>query len=76
MTYIRSDLPPVLTIHGDADTIVPYAHATQLHNALKAKGVTEQLHTIPGGGHGGFTLQENVEAMNTIQAFLRSNDII
>ena len=76
LTYIRSDLPPVLTIHGDTDTIVPYAHATQLHNALKAKGVTEQLHTIPGGGHGGFTLQENVEAMNTIQAFLRSNDII
>lgn len=76
LNYVRSDLPPILTIHGDADTIVPYSHATQLHNALRAKGVEEQLHTIPGGGHGGFTLEENIEAANIIRQFLRSNDIL
>lgn len=76
LNYVRSDLPPILTIHGDADTIVPYEHAVRLHNALKAKGVKEQLHTIPGGGHGRFTLEENTETMNVIHDFLRANDII
>ena len=76
LNYVRSDLPPILTIHGDADTIVPYGHAVRLHNALKAKGVKEQLHTIPGGGHGRFTLEENTETMNVIHDFLRANDII
>ena len=26
LTYVRKDLPPILTIHGDADTLVPVAH--------------------------------------------------
>ena len=76
LNYVRSDLPPILTIHGDADTIVPYEHAVRLHNALKAKGVKELLHTIPGGGHGRFTLEENTETMNVIHDFLRANDIL
>ncbi|HEY6360237.1 MAG TPA: alpha/beta hydrolase, partial [Vicinamibacterales bacterium] len=35
LTYMRKDLPPILTIHGDADPTVPYAHATRLHTALQ-----------------------------------------
>ena len=30
LTYVRSGLPPVLTIHGDADKLVPYSHAVRL----------------------------------------------
>jgi dipeptidyl aminopeptidase/acylaminoacyl peptidase len=74
--YIRKGLPPILTIHGDADTIVPYTHATRLHAALKAQGIVEQLHTVPGGGHGRFTLAENIAAMSNIQAFLREHGIL
>ena len=76
LNYVRRDLPAILTIHGDADTIVPYDHATALHKALQATGNTEQLHTIPGGGHGRFSLDENVEAMNVVQTFLRENGIL
>lgn len=76
LQYVRKDLPPILTLHGNADTIVPYDHATQLHAALKKKGVPEQLHTIEGGGHGGFSLDENKAAMAVIQNFLKTHGIL
>ena len=70
MHYIRRDLPPILTIHGDADSIVPYDHATRLHEALDEAGAPNQLLTIPGGGHGGFTPDQNQMIYNTIRRFL------
>lgn len=76
LEYVRSDLPPILTIHGDADSIVPYQHGVRLHEALEKAGVANQLHTVPGGDHGGFTLEENLEAMRVIRAFLREHGII
>ena len=52
------DLPPILTIHGNNDTIVPYEHGVRLHQALDEAGVPNQLITIDGGGHGGFSYEE------------------
>ena len=74
-TYVRRGLPPVLTIHGDADPIVPYKHATRLHEALDAAGVPNQLVTIPGGGHGGFNDDEMIRIYNTIRAFLGTHNV-
>ena len=34
LTYVRSGLPPILTIHGDADPTVPYQHAVRLGQEL------------------------------------------
>ena len=31
INYVRPNLPPILTIHGDKDTVVPYTHAVRLH---------------------------------------------
>jgi len=76
LEYVRSGLPPILTIHGDADPIVPYQHGVQLHEALEKAGVSNQLHTVPGGGHGGFNLEENLEVMRVIRAFLQERGII
>ena len=39
LTYVRTGLPPILTIHGDADPTVPYAHAVRLNEQLDAIGV-------------------------------------
>ena len=58
LTYVRAGLPPILTIHGDADRVVPYQHAVRLHDALTKAGVPNQLLTIPGGGHGNFTPEQ------------------
>ena len=70
LTYVRPGLPPILTIHGDADLIVPYDHSLRLHAALEKAGVENQLHTVPGGGHGGFSLEQSIEAFAVIREFL------
>ena len=70
LTYVRSGLPPVLTIHGDADPTVPYRHAVRLHEALSGASVSNELHTVPGGGHGGFNREETTAIFETIQRFL------
>ncbi len=70
MTYVRNDLPPVLTIHGDADPTVPYTHATRLHAALQSAGVTSELVTIPKGGHGNFPRAAQLRAIQAMRAFL------
>ena len=75
LTYVRAGLPPVLTIHGDADPIVPYQHAVRLHDALESAGVTSELHTVAGGGHGGFDTAETLAIFTTIQQFLSQHGL-
>lgn len=70
LTHVRPGLPPVLTIHGDADPTVPYTQATRLHDALQKAGGTSQLVTVPKGGHGGFTTDENIRIYGAIRSFL------
>ena len=36
LTWVREALPPILTLHGELDQVVPYAHAKRLHDALDA----------------------------------------
>ena len=76
LTYVREGLPPVLTIHGDKDDVVPYSHATRLHEALERAKVPNQLLTIKGGGHGGFSQAEYVRSYETVWAFLKRHKVI
>lgn len=50
--FVRKGLPPVLSIHGDADTTVPYEQSVRLTNELKAAGDKAELITVRGGQHG------------------------
>ena len=75
LTYVDAAGPPVLSIHGDADPIVPYEHAVRLHAALEEAGVANQLHTVPGGGHGGFNRAETLEIFEVIQQFLHRHNL-
>jgi acetyl esterase/lipase len=76
LTYVRQGLPPILTIHGDADPTVPYQHAVRLHEALDKAGVPNELLTVPGGKHGGFTNEETLKVQKTIDQFLRKHGIL
>jgi acetyl esterase/lipase len=76
MTYVRKDLPPILTIHGDADPTVPYQHATKLHAALQQAGATSELLTIPGGKHGGFPHDQQLRAIDAVRAFLTKHGLM
>jgi acetyl esterase/lipase len=71
ITYVRAGLPPVITVHGDADNTVPYQHAVRLKEALDRAGVTNELITIPAGKHGGFSELDERRAYTAIEAFLR-----
>ena len=73
LTYVRSGLPPILTVHGDADTTVPYQHGVRLHEALTKAGVANQLVTVPGGKHGNFTPEERTRIYTAIREFLSKN---
>lgn len=52
VTYITKDDPPVLTLHGDDDKLVPVEQARILDAALKQAGVEHQLVILAGQGHG------------------------
>lgn len=73
LNYVRSDLPPTITIHGDADPTVPYTHAVQLHESLNQAEVTNQLVTVPNGRHGGFPANEMLRIYDAIFTFLDEN---
>ena len=70
---ITADYPPILMVHGTADDDVPYQESVDMANALKAKGVTHELITIEGGGHGlgGGDKQKIEDAQHRALAFIR-----
>jgi acetyl esterase/lipase len=70
LTYVRAGVPPTISIHGDADPLVPYAHSVRLQEALQKAGVAHEFVTIPGGGHGNFPPDQWQRAYTAIQAFL------
>jgi acetyl esterase/lipase len=76
LTYVRTGLPPVITIHGDQDDIVPYSQAVRLHAALEKARVPNQLVTIRGGKHGGFNRQQLLNSYAAIREFLRKNNLL
>lgn len=75
LTYVRQGLPPVLTVHGDADPTVPYTQGVRLRQALEKAGVPTEMVTVPGGRHGGFTFEENVRIYAAIRSFLAKHSL-
>ena len=75
LSYVSRDLPPILSIHGDSDTIVPYSQGVKLHDALNEVGVPNELITIEGGGHGGFNYEQMSGIYSSIRGFLREHGV-
>ena len=75
MTYVRKDLPPILTLHGDVDKTVPYEHGANLTRELKAAGGDARLITVSGAGHG-FPLSTLDEQFEHIFAFLKEKGVL
>ena len=81
LTYVRKSLPPIITIAGDQDPIVPYQHQARLHEALTRERVPNQLVTIQGGGHGSTTpyawnREQNLHAQEEVFEFLQKHGVI
>lgn len=78
LTVVRPGLPPVLTLHGDADTTIPHTQAVRLHEALTAEHVLNELLTVRGGAHGRHTWTDSdtLHAQQAIERFLRRHHIL
>lgn len=76
LTYVRSDSPPILSIHGDKDDVVPYSQSVRLHEALEKAKVPNQLFTVKDGGHGLFLQADFVRSYEAVWTFLRQNKIV
>jgi len=50
--HIKTGVPPVFIIHGDADALVPIQQAHSFLEKAKAAGGVAKLDTRPGGLHG------------------------
>ena len=74
--YVGKQTPPVITVHGDADPVVPFAQATRLHAALDAAGVPNKLLPIHGGHHGDFRGKDVLRANRAVRDFLVARGII
>jgi acetyl esterase/lipase len=76
INYVAKGAPAVLTLHGDADPVVPFTQATRLHAALDRVGAPNRLVPIPGGRHGDFDGQEVLHATHVVHDFLLKRGLI
>ena len=67
-------LPPTLVLHGDRDTVTPYAGAKLFHERMRAAGNDCELITGKGG-HGYFTYQQEPldAAMREVDRWLKAH---
>jgi len=78
LNYVRLGLPPIITIHGEADHSVPFEQALRLHDALEKVGVPHQLVRVPGAQHGceNWTPAQQLHAQTAIFKFLRDHKVL
>ena len=72
ITYITSDDPPFLIIHGTLDPLVSFNQSELLHQALLSSDLGSTLVTVTGGGHGkGFPAATNERVARFFDHHLR-----
>lgn len=65
-----SPLPAILTIHGDADAVVPVTQARMLDEALRRAGHRHELQVLKGQGHSFDLRPEGLDLRPTLFQFL------
>jgi dipeptidyl aminopeptidase/acylaminoacyl peptidase len=68
INYVSEDDPPVLTLHGDQDALVPVEQAKVLDAKMKAAGASHTLMVLEGQGHG-FRGEQAKKAADATWAF-------
>ena len=76
ITHARAGIPPIISVHGDADPTVPYSQKQRFHQALDQIGAPHELVTVPGGRHGGFTDAEQMKNYAAIRTFLTKHNVL
>lgn len=71
LSYLTSEAPPILSIHGNLDVSARYEQSVLLHAKLEELGLSNELFTIEGKKHGNFDKKEMTMAYNKIWAFTK-----
>jgi acetyl esterase/lipase len=75
ISYVRKDVPPVLTIHGNADETVPYEQGIQLTRMLRDAKADAEMISVPNGPHG-FPIEKMNQLYPQVFDFLRKRGIL
>lgn len=59
--FVRSNLPPILIMHGDADRLVPFYQAEIFAQRVREKGSTIEVVKKPGADHGWPGMEKDME---------------
>jgi acetyl esterase/lipase len=62
ITRIEPGDPPFVIFHGNADKLISPSQTLNLHNALRAAGVTSTRYVVDGGGHGDLSFTGDTES--------------
>lgn len=65
-------LPAILTVHGDADAVVPVTQAKMLDEGLQRSGTPHELCVLEGQGHSFDLRPEGIDLRPTLLNFLSS----
>jgi hypothetical protein len=69
VTFVGPGDPPILTLQGKRDRLIPVQQAERLHEALRASTVPAELHVVPGLGHGWSSRAQFASTQVTARAF-------
>ena len=58
INFVDGTIPPILTVHGNIDSVVSFKHAKMLHQKLDENNVKNKLLKIDGKKHGNFNAEE------------------
>lgn len=73
--HVKSELPPMLILHGTGDTVTPFAGAERFVEQSTTAGNDCELFAFEGGRHGWFifNLDHYREAQGRMDAFLKKH---
>jgi acetyl esterase/lipase len=71
--YVSKGSPPVLTLHGEKDDLVPLSQAKLLDDAMKAAGAQHELVVLEGQAHGISGPVVDTAFWNFLEKHLKSN---
>lgn len=75
ISYVRKDVPPVLSVHGTADQTVPYEHGVTLTKSLRDAGADAEMISVSGGRHP-LSMEEMRKIYPQVWDFLRRRGIL
>lgn len=76
ITWAAKNDPPVITIHGDEDPVVPYDHGVNMTKALRAAGSDAELIPVTHGAHGRFSKEQYASLWQLIFNFLEKRKLL